>query len=189
MPERRRRVIAALIAYGRIPENGRKAPEERRGAGGSCCGSRTTRTRRAVMPGAAEIRNRETLGRWEEHYNAGDVRAMIAECYAPDCVMRVMGAGSVSGHETFLAFEEGVLRTAPRRQLRVDHVHAAGDEVLVSEVVLLDPDRGADWELPFCNVMTLRDGKIVDDRNYLDFGRRPGSETLAAPANDGGDAR
>ena len=127
------------------------------------------------MPSTAEIRNRETLEGWERHYNAGDVRAMIAECYALDCVMRVMGAGSVSGHETFLAFEESVLRTAPRRRLRVDHVHAAGDEVLVSEVVLLDPDRGADWELPFCTVTTFRDGKIVDDRNYLDFGRWPGA--------------
>lgn len=132
------------------------------------------------MLSTAQERNRETLRRWERHYNTGDVAAMIRECYAPDCVMRVMGGASAHGYEPFLEFENAVLRLAPRRRLRIDRVHPCGEDVLVVEAVLLDPDRGSEWEIPWCTVLTFREGVIVDDRNYLDFSRWPSSEALAS---------
>ena len=66
-----------------------------------------------------------------------------------------------------------VLAAAPRRKMRVDHIHPCGETIVV-EAVLLDPDRGDDWESPFCAVLTLRDGMIVSDHTYLDFTQWPG---------------
>jgi hypothetical protein len=40
--------------------------------------------------------------------------------------------------------------------------------------VLLDPDRGDEWRLPFCAVRTWRDGKVVRDNTYADMSRCPG---------------
>jgi hypothetical protein len=40
--------------------------------------------------------------------------------------------------------------------------------------VLLDPDRGDEWRLPFCAVLTWRDGKVVRDNTYADMSRWPG---------------
>jgi limonene-1,2-epoxide hydrolase len=57
--------------------------------------------------------------------------------------------------------------------MRVDRAHAVGNVVVV-EVVLLNPDQGPDWQLPFCAVLTCRDGKIVTDRSYADWTQWPG---------------
>jgi hypothetical protein len=58
--------------------------------------------------------------------------------------------------------------------------HARPGDVVIVEAALRDPDRGADWETPFCAVLTFRDGLIVNDRSYLDLRRWPGiSEALA----------
>jgi hypothetical protein len=55
----------------------------------------------------------------------------------------------------------------------VERTHAAGSVVVV-EAVLLDPDRGPDWKLPFCAVLTCRDGKIASDWTYAELRRWPG---------------
>jgi limonene-1,2-epoxide hydrolase len=125
---------------------------------------------------AEEQRNLKVAARYEELYNT-DVERFVRECYTPDCEAYAMGGGTIRGHEQFVRVEKAVLRAAPTRRMRVDHTHAAGNVVTV-EAVLLNPDRGPDWQLPFCAVLTCRDGKIVTDRTYADFAQWPGLEEL-----------
>ncbi len=115
-----------------------------------------------------EHNNNSLAERWAEAFNS-DVEALITELYAPDCRF----SGVELGHERLRRFERRVLAAAPRRAIRVDRTHAVGDVVTV-EGVLLDPDRGAEWTLPFCAVLTWRDGKVVSDNTYAEMSRWPG---------------
>lgn len=106
--------------------------------------------------------------RWAALFN-DDVEQLVTELYAPDCVVN----GAPLGHEKMLRFERRVQAAAPRRTIRLDRTHAVGDVVAV-EGALLDPDQGADWTLPFCAVLTWRDGRIASDNTYADYSRWPG---------------
>ena len=64
-------------------------------------------------------------------------------------------------------------KAAPQRRMRVDHMHATDDAVVV-EAVVVDPARGTDWELPFCAVLEIRGDKIAVDRTYAEFDKWPG---------------
>ncbi len=112
--------------------------------------------------------NLAAVQRWEQTFNL-DIEAMVREVYAPDAVL----GGVVMGPEKLLRFEKRVLAAAPRRAMRVERTHAAGDVVTV-EGVLLDPDQGEDWNLPFCVVLTFAEGKVVRDDTYTEFSRWPG---------------
>jgi ketosteroid isomerase-like protein len=112
--------------------------------------------------------NLALVDRWAELFNT-DVERLIGELYAPDCTF----TGVPLGPDRLLRLEQRVLAAAPRRTLRVEDTHAVGDVVAV-EGVLLDPDRGDDWKLPFCAVLTWRDGKVVRDNTYADMSRWPG---------------
>jgi len=127
-----------------------------------------------------ERRNIETAKRYIELYN-NDIERFVPECYTPDCTIYAMGAGVVEGPEQFLLVERAVLDAAPKRYMRLEHMHASGD-VVTNEVTLLDPDAGDDWAIPFVAVLTMRDGKIAIDRTYADYTNWPG---LAAFANMG----
>jgi len=116
-----------------------------------------------------EQRNLEVAKQYEALYNT-DVERFVRECYTPDCEVN---GGFIRGHRQFIEVEEKVLRAAPRRNMRVARTHAAGNVVVV-EAVLLNPDQGPDWELPFCAVLTCRDGKIVTDWTYAEFTKWPG---------------
>jgi len=105
---------------------------------------------------------------WADAIN-NDLERLITELYAPDCLVN----GFVFGPDKLRRFEHRVLAAAPQRAVRVDRTHAVGDVVAV-EGVLLDPDQGADWQLPFCAVLTWRDGKVVSDNTYADMSRWPG---------------
>lgn len=107
--------------------------------------------------------------KYEETYNT-DVDRFVTECYTPDCTVN---GGDITGYEQFLKVEKRVLRHAPRRQMRVDHTYATGDVVVVQAVVL-DPDQGEGWSLPFCAVLTCRDGRIASDWTYAEFSKWPG---------------
>jgi len=123
---------------------------------------------------AEEQRNLEVAKRYEELYNT-DVERFVHECYIPDCEVN---GGFIRGYEQFVQVEKNVLRAAPKRKMRVDHRHAVGDAVIV-EAVLLNPDKGADWQLPFCAVLVCRDGKIAIDRTYADFTDWPGLANMS----------
>ena len=105
---------------------------------------------------------------WAEAFN-NDVDRLIDELYAPDCTF----LGVELGPERLRKFERRVLAAAPRRTARIERAHTAGDVVTV-EGTLLDPDRGDDWHLPFCAVLTWREGKVVSDNTYADMSQWPG---------------
>ena len=106
---------------------------------------------------------------YEDLYN-NDVERFVLDVYTPDCEVN---GGLIRGHARFLEVERKVLQAAPRRKMRVDRRHAVG-EVVVVEAVLLDPDQSATWELPFCAVLTCREGKIATDWTYAEFSKWPG---------------
>lgn len=126
---------------------------------------------------AEEQRNLQVAKRYEELYNT-DAERFVHECYTADCKAYGMGAGIIEGHQQFVQVEKGVLQAAPKRKMRVDHTHAVGNTVTV-EAVLLNPDKGADWQLPFCAVLVCRDGKIAVDRTYADFTQWPGLANMS----------
>lgn len=119
-----------------------------------------------------EQRNANTAHLYIELYN-NDIERFVPECYTPDCKAHVMGAGVIEGAEKFLEVERKVLKSAPKRRMRLDKMHVTGDAVTV-EVTLLNPDAGADWSLPFIAILNMRDGKIAIDRSYADWSRWPG---------------
>ncbi len=116
-----------------------------------------------------EERNIEVAKRYEDLYNT-DIERFVHECYTSDCEVN---GGFIRGHEPFVKVERDVLEAAPKRKMRVDRRHATGNVVVV-EAVLLDPDQGEDWNLPFCAVLTCRDGKIATDWTYAEFSKWPG---------------
>ena len=123
--------------------------------------------------GELEKRNLEVVKHWAETYNH-DVERFVPDCYAENCSAASMLSGAkIEGRSRFLKLERRVLNLAPRRNIRIDHTHAAGDVVVV-EATLFDPDQGDEWRSPFCAILTFKDGRIVEDRTYLDDTRWPG---------------
>ncbi len=116
-----------------------------------------------------EQQNIELARSYEDTYN-NNIERFVFDCYTPDCEVN---GGFIRGHEQFIQIERNVLKVAPKRRMRVDRTHAT-DNVVVVEAVLLDPDQGADWNLPFCAVLTCRDGKIATDWTYAEFAKWPG---------------
>jgi ketosteroid isomerase-like protein len=117
---------------------------------------------------SASAENLAKVKAWEDTFN-NDVERMVNELYAPDCLL----GGAPLGRDKFLKLERRVLSAAPRRKIEVARTHAT-DDVVVVEGVLLDPDRGPDWKLPFCAVLTFRDGQIISDYTYAEFSQWPG---------------
>lgn len=112
--------------------------------------------------------NLALVQRWAELFNT-DVEALAHELYAPDALL----AGVVMGHDKLIKFEKRVLAAAPQRAIRIDRTHAV-DDVVAVEGVLVDPDQGAEWALPFCAVLTFADGRVARDDTYADYSRWPG---------------
>jgi limonene-1,2-epoxide hydrolase len=114
-----------------------------------------------------EQRNLKVAALYEELYN-NDI-----ERFVPECEAYVMGRSVIRGYDEFLEAERTVLKAAPRRRMRVDKAHAVDDTVIV-EAVLLNPDEGPNWQLPFCAALICRDGKIAIDRTYAEWPEWPG---------------
>jgi limonene-1,2-epoxide hydrolase len=110
--------------------------------------------------------------RWASFYN-DDVTRMVRECYAEDCQVYPMGLGMIEGQAKLQKVEDAVLAQAPKRRLDIVRTHIADDTVCV-EAELRDPDRGAEWRVPFIAVLTIRDGCVAVDRTYADWSRWPG---------------
>jgi ketosteroid isomerase-like protein len=125
-----------------------------------------------------EERNLRAVETWARLYN-DEPHRMVDESYAEEFEVHVMGQMVMRKRDTFHRAEQGVLDVAPRRRARIERTIAAGDTVVV-EAVLIDPDRGEDWQTPWCAVLRFRDGKIVSDHTYLDAAKWPG---FRAPAS------
>ena len=113
--------------------------------------------------------NQALVERWADLFNR-DVETLARELYAADAIV----GGAVLGHDRLIRFEQRVLKAAPRRSMTIERTHPSGDDVIVVEGVLHDPDQGDDWKLPFCVVLTISDGRIVRDNTYTDYSRWPG---------------
>ena len=98
---------------------------------------------------------------------------MVRECYAADCQVYPMGSRVIEGQAKLQKVEDAVLAQAPKRYLTIIRTHIAGDTACV-EADLRDPDRGAEWSVPFVAVLTIRDGCVAVDRTYADWSRWPG---------------
>jgi len=102
---------------------------------------------------------------YEEYYNS-DIEK-FAEIYAADCEIN---GGVYRGRDNLRKSEKAFLEYSPNRKMRVDKRHEVGN-VVITQGVILDPDRGADWQVPFCAVLTCQDGKIASDFTYAEFSR------------------
>lgn len=125
----------------------------------------------------------EVVRRYEDTYNH-DVERLVLEVYAPDVDLYFTGA-EIHGKDQFMAVEKAILAAAPGRRMRVDRAHVCGEETVVIEAVILDDSR-PEFFSPFCAVFTIRDGRIVEDRSYLDPSQWPGIAAAAPFASPGG---
>ncbi|MGQ0619272.1 MAG: nuclear transport factor 2 family protein [Panacagrimonas sp.] len=138
---------------------------------------------------AAQARNEhkrkllDVVRRYEHTYNT-DVEKLVLEVYAHDVHLYMTG-GEIHGKDQFLAVEKAILAAAPKRRMRVDRALICGPETVVIEAVILD-DARPDFFSPFCVIFTIRDGKIVEDRSYLDPSQWPGIAAAAPLASPGG---
>lgn len=125
----------------------------------------------------------EVVRRYEHTYNT-DVEKLVREVYAPDVDLYMTG-GEIHGKDQFLAIEKAILAAAPQRRMRVDRALICGPETVVIEAVILDDARPAFFS-PFCVIFTIRNGRIVEDRSYLDPSAWPGIAAAAPLATPGG---
>ncbi len=82
----------------------------------------------------------------------------------------MINGGARKGREELLELEKGFLAFAPKRKMRVDETYVDGNVAIVQGVIL-DPDRGDDWNVPFCAVLTCKDGLIATDWTYAEFSK------------------
>jgi len=120
---------------------------------------------------------------WEQTYNT-DVGRLVRECYAPDAHL-CFNSAEVRGHEQLLRVCEGVFGACPTRRMRVDHVHFSGVDTVILEAAVLDQAQ-PEFYSPFCTILTVRDGRIVTDRTYLEPTRWPGLAGAVAHVSPGG---
>ena len=109
-----------------------------------------------------ETRNLAVVDRWEDTYNNA-VDRMVDECYAPDCEVHNMLAGTVfHGREGLRAIEHEIQKVQVDRKLRVLKKFASGDSVAVE-------CEGIFGALRFkaCVILTFNaDGQIISDHTY-----------------------
>lgn len=126
----------------------------------------------------------KVVQRWHDLYNGDDVDAFVKETYAKDANVWFTGA-SAHGHEQFLKVENGVKKGAPGRYMRINHLDFLDDQRALVEAVVLDRAR-PDFYSPWIAILTVKDGKIVNDRTYLDPARWPGIDQAKAFVTPGG---
>lgn len=125
----------------------------------------------------------QLVRRWEETYNS-DVERLVLECYAPDAHL-CFNMAEVRGHAQLMRVVKGVLGACPTRRMRVDRVRFSGDDTAIVEAVVLD-DARPDFFSPFCAILRVKHGRIVEDRTYLEPTRWPGLEGAIEHVSPGG---
>lgn len=125
----------------------------------------------------------QLVRRWEETYNT-DVERLVLDCYAPNAHL-CFNMAEVRGHSQLMRVVKGVLGACPTRKMRVDRVLFSGDETAIVEAAVLD-DARPEFFSPFCSILRVQDGKIVEDRTYLEPTRWPGLEGAVEHVSPGG---
>ena len=96
------------------------------------------------------------------------------------------------GPEAGIAVAEMYIAAFPDLQLDVTRMHAAGDDVVVTEFVVRATHQGElmgiaptgrKVEIPVCNVIEVRDGKIYAEREYVDTGHLMQQLGVTGPAH------
>lgn len=126
----------------------------------------------------------DVIQRWHDLYNSDDVDAFVLQTYAKDANVWFTGA-SAHGHDQFLSVERGVKRGCPGRHMRIDHIHFLDDQRAVVEAVVLDHAR-PDFSSPWIAILTIENGKVVNDRTYLDPANWPGIDQVVDLVTPGG---
>ena len=126
----------------------------------------------------------EVVQRWHDQYNSEDVDGFVINNYARDASVWFTGA-SAHGHDQFLSVERGVKRGCPGRHMRIDHLHFLDDRRVIVEAVVLDHAR-PDFLSPWLAILTIEDGKVVEDRTYLDPVNWPGIDQVVDIVTPGG---
>lgn len=137
----------------------------------------------ATPRGEVQAEQFRLVRHWEQTYNS-DVERLVLECYAPDAQL-CFNSAEVRGHDQLMRVCKGVLGSCPTRRMRVDHVHFSGSDTVILEAAILDDERPAFYS-PFCTILTIRGGRIVQDRTYLEPTRWPGLEGAVAHVSPGG---
>jgi steroid delta-isomerase-like uncharacterized protein len=96
------------------------------------------------------------------------------------------------GPEAGIAVAEMYTAAFPDLKLDVRRMHAAGDDVVVTEFVVRATHQGElmgiaptgrKVEIPVCNVIDVRDGKIYAEREYFDTGHLMQQLGVTGPAH------
>lgn len=129
-------------------------------------------------------KNLELIRHWEDTYNNAPVEKFITETYAPDANVVFTGA-SVHGYEQFIRLEKAIKEAAPGRTMRIDRLLFFGDTDVIIEAVVLDSAQ-PNYFSPWAAILTIRDGKIIQDHTFLEPARWPGIAATTGIATLGG---
>lgn len=91
-------------------------------------------------------------------WSAGSLRlvAIVQGVISGELAASDIGIASAGFHTSALARRRAVV---------------SGNDVIVVEGTLHDPNQGDDWALPFCVELTIVDGRIVRDDTSTDYSR------------------
>ncbi len=105
-----------------------------------------------------------------EAFNQHDWKKM-ASYYADNAAFLdpTLGAEEVKqSHADIVKKYSNLQKMAPDIHDDIQHIHAAGNTVVVEFVSSGSAPDGTKWKLPICTVLTLADGKIIRDATYFD---------------------
>jgi len=107
------------------------------------------------------------IGRqYAELYNT-NVEKLALELFAPDLEVVGPGVGGYRGADPYIRVEKAILASTPERKMRIDRfvVDVDTDTVVVEGVNVKSEKGGGDHN--FLAVLICRDGRIVQDRTYV----------------------
>jgi steroid delta-isomerase-like uncharacterized protein len=130
--------------------------------------------------------NKQLVAEFFEAMNRGDTEALL-DAYADDGAVQTMGHTLISGRRgkaEIRAFADGVYDAFPGGiSFLVNSIIAEGDRVAVEAESVGEHVSGQTYNNQYVFLFTLRDGKIVELKEYLDTemvtdvlcgGQRPG---------------
>lgn len=122
--------------------------------------------------------NLDIVQQWMTLYNT-DVHRMIEESYADTFRVVCPGLLEITDKKNFHEIEQHVLDAAPDRKFRIEDSITTGNKVIVECVLFgTDPHDGHTWHTPWCAILTLDNGQVVEDHSYIDATNWPGVPTM-----------
>lgn len=112
---------------------------------------------------------------WVDTYNANDLATHI-DLYTDDASIVVPGTVETqidlnpgNDKKVFWEVERALDAAAPHRQVRIDWIAEAGNDICIEAMLLLDPQR-PELDTPLCVHFTMNADrtKFIRDRTYID---------------------